>query len=132
MAGIGVALGAIGAHFVPDFLNSAHAENPDKAELVLRRMDNWKTAALYQMFHAIGMLVVGVISLTRPHRLLNFSGWMFLLGIILFSGLLYTLVLTEIRVLGAIVPLGGTSFIVGWVLVVLAGKQIACERPSES
>ena len=117
-AALAVGLGAFGAHGLDGFLKERHGSDP---ELFLRRMDNWGTAALYQMHHSLGLIVVGLIALFRPSKWLNVAGWCFLAGILLFSGSLYVLVLTEIRVLGAITPLGGVSFILGWIALALGG-----------
>ncbi|MDG1872327.1 MAG: DUF423 domain-containing protein [Mariniblastus sp.] len=117
-AGLAVGLGAFGAHGLEDFLKDRHAEAP---ELFLRRMDNWGTAALYQMHHALGLIAVGLIALSRPSKWLNVAGWCFFAGILFFSGSLYALVLTEIKVLGAITPLGGVSFILGWIALATGG-----------
>jgi uncharacterized membrane protein YgdD (TMEM256/DUF423 family) len=85
----------------------------------------FETAARYQMYHAIGLLIVGVIS-TIP----QFSpGWLkaaacaFILGIALFSGSLYLLALSGIKWLGAITPLGGVAFIFGWMALLVAALK---------
>ena len=123
-AGLAVALGAFGAHGLVDFLAERHLDDPD---LAIKRLGDWKTAASYQMYHAIGMILIGIVSLHRQNKLLNIAGWFFWFGITLFSGLLYVLVLTEIRVLGAIVPLGGLSFIAGWVCFAIGGCCLSNE-----
>jgi uncharacterized membrane protein YgdD (TMEM256/DUF423 family) len=112
LAGLAVGLGAIGAHGLEGFLNQRHGEG---SILALRRLENWKTAALYQMHHALGLIAVGLILQFRNNRWINLAGWLFVIGITVFSGFLYALVLSETRVLGAIVPIGGVSFILGWI-----------------
>lgn len=85
-----------------------------------------ETAARYQMYHAIALLVVGVISMASQFspRWLNFAGAAFILGILLFSGSLYLLAFSGIRWLGAITPIGGFALILGWfALMVAALKQ---------
>ena len=121
-AALAVGLGAFGAHGLDGVLSERHSADPD---LLARRMDNWKTAALYQMHHSIGLILVGLVSLVRPRKWLTIAGWCFLVGILLFSVLLYALVLSEVRVLGAIVPLGGIAFIVGWVALAIGGCCLA-------
>lgn len=91
LAAIGVAAGAFGAH--------ALAEHP--------RIETWKTGALYLLLHAIALCVPGMPLVAR--RLL-------LVGILVFSGSLFALVLTGQAWLGAVTPLGGVSFILGWVM----------------
>ena len=71
------------------------------------------------MYHALALLLVGVLSSTARSRLMTAAGGSFLLGIFLFSGSLYGLTLTGQRALGAITPLGGIAFLVGWLLLVL-------------
>lgn len=92
----GIALGAFGAHGLEDRLEATG------------RVDNWETATLYHLVHALAMFIVAT---THP-RALGFF-W-FLAGIILFSGSLYALALTDYTKLGAITPLGGTAFLIGW------------------
>ena len=121
-AAIAVGLGAFGAHGLEGLLADRHG---DDVELIARRFDNWKTAALYQMHHSIGLILVGIVAMFRESKWLSFAAWSMLVGIILFSGLLYVLVLTEVRVLGAIVPIGGVSFILGWIALALGGCCLA-------
>jgi uncharacterized membrane protein YgdD (TMEM256/DUF423 family) len=109
-AGLGflaVALGAFGAHG----LASRLANVPDGA----LRLDWWKTAAHYHLAHALALgLTAGVLGETRVAR---FACVAFALGILLFSGSLYTMTLTGIRWLGAVTPLGGLALLVGWLLL---------------
>ena len=83
----------------------------------------FETAARYQMYHAIALLIVGVLA-SMPQfttRWLKLAAIVFVLGIVLFSGSLYLLALSGIRWLGAITPLGGVAFILGWLLLIVAG-----------
>ena len=111
-AALAVGLGAFGAHGLDELLAERHSGD---AELLAKRMDNWKTAALYQMHHSIGLILVGLVALARPGKWLVVAGLCFIVGILVFSGLLYVLVLTDVRVLGAIVPIGGVAYILGWL-----------------
>ena len=100
---LAVGLGAFGAHALRDRVSP---------ELLVV----WQTAIQYHVYHALGLFVVaGVASLLPDHRGLRLSGWLMIGGILLFSGSLYTLVLTEIRWLGMVTPLGGTAFIAAWL-----------------
>ena len=117
LAGLAVGLGAYGAHGLENRLTAIHGEH---AALVSQRIDNWKTASAYQMHHSIAIILIGIITLLYPSRLVSLAGYLFLTGILLFSGLLYALVLLEKPFLGAIVPLGGLSFIGGWVSLAIA------------
>ncbi|MEW6542435.1 MAG: DUF423 domain-containing protein [Nitrospirota bacterium] len=103
MAGLSVAAGAFGAHSL-------------KAVLSPEQMTVFETAARYQMYHALGLVAVGVLGQAGcgGDRLIRAAGWLFFLGILLFSGSLYLVTLTGIRWLGAVTPLGGAAFLAGW------------------
>ncbi|USK80351.1 DUF423 domain-containing protein [Peribacillus frigoritolerans] len=107
---IAVALGAFGAH-------GLEGKIPDKY------LETWQTAVQYQMFHAVGLLVLGLLAGKIDSPLINWSGWLMLIGIILFSGSLFVLSVTQIKVLGAITPLGGVSFLVAWILMIIAAYK---------
>lgn len=121
MGGVGVALGAFGAHGLPERLT---AMGWDSAQ-VLRRVDIFETAVRYQMFHAPALILVGLLGLQRHSKALTAAGWLFLFGVLIFSGLLYVLVFAgeHWKMLGAIVPIGGTSLIAGWVMLAIAGAS---------
>lgn len=110
---LSVVLGAFGAHGLRNRLD-------DYA------MGVFETAVQYHMVHSLALLAVGMIALSQPQAaLLRSSGWLFLLGIAIFSGSLYILAMTGLRWLGAITPLGGLAFIAGWAcLAVAAWKQL--------
>ena len=99
LAFLGVALGAFGAHAL-------------RARVGPELLGTWKTAVEYQMYHALGLILIGGIEL--PPRVKTAVGALFCAGIVLFSGSLYALVLSDVRMLGAITPLGGVCFLVGW------------------
>ncbi len=104
LAALAVALGAFGAHALQDQLAATN------------RLDTFETAVRYQMYHALALLAVALAgSQLVPSAFVSISGWLFLAGIILFSGSLYLLCFTGARWLGAITPLGGVAFILGWL-----------------
>lgn len=107
---IGVAAGAFAAHGL-------------KARLEPHSLEVFETGARYQMYHAFGLVLIGLFLQRQPAPLANSAGWAMLLGIVLFSGSLYALALTRISVLGAITPLGGVGFLVGWVLLAVAAVR---------
>ncbi len=76
----------------------------------------WEVGVRYHMYHAVGLILLGLWGEQRKYRSLNIPAVSFCVGIALFSGLLYALVLTGERRLGAVVPVGGTAFIWGWVM----------------
>ena len=109
LASIAVGMGAFGAHGLEPALAN-RVEDPAK------NMEHWETASHYHMYHSIAIVLVGLASMQIGRgRLLISAAILFSIGIVLFSGLLYVLALTDIKVLGAIVPLGGLAFIVGWL-----------------
>ncbi|MBS3803974.1 MAG: DUF423 domain-containing protein [Oleiphilaceae bacterium] len=96
-----------------------------------RGLEIFQTGANYQMYHALALILVSVLSgFSLPRRPLNLAGVFFAAGILLFSGSLYLMVLTQSPALGAITPIGGVCFIVGWVLVVITGLS-APKSPEE-
>ncbi|MEW9108396.1 DUF423 domain-containing protein [Cytobacillus gottheilii] len=108
---LSVALGAFGAHGL-------------EGRVEPKYLETWKTGVTYQMFHATGLLIIGVLLGKLPaSSLLSTAGWLMVGGIILFSGSLYVLTLTKISVLGAITPLGGLSFLAAWVLLIIAAVK---------
>ncbi len=108
---ISVAAGAFGAHAL-------------KVRLDEKLLVTFETAARYQMYHALGLGLVGLLALVKPGaQHLDAAGWSMLVGILLFSGSLYALALTGIRGLGAITPLGGVAFLAGWVLLAMAARR---------
>ncbi|WP_281885534.1 DUF423 domain-containing protein [Paenibacillus sp. YYML68] len=105
---LSVAIGAFGAHAL-------------KAKLGADMLANYQTGVQYQMMHALGLLAVGLASAyIKDSRLLRLSGWFMLGGIIIFSGSLYTLSITGMKVLGAITPIGGLCFLTAWLLLAVA------------
>jgi uncharacterized membrane protein YgdD (TMEM256/DUF423 family) len=93
------------------------ASLPDGAQ----RLDWWKTAALYHLTHALALaLTAGLLGLTPAGKV---ACWAFVLGIALFSGSLYTMTLTGVRVLGAVTPFGGLAFMVGWAALAVAALR---------
>lgn len=104
---VSVAAGAFGAHAL-------------KARLSADLLTIFETGARYQMYHSLGLIAVGLLAASRPSGLLDGAGWAMLAGILLFSGSLYALALSGVRALGAITPLGGVGFLVGWALLALA------------
>ncbi|OLP16768.1 hypothetical protein BST81_18905 [Leptolyngbya sp. 'hensonii'] len=91
-----------------------------------RALEIFQTGAQYQMYHALALLAVGLLMgrLELPSTLLTLVGFAFLLGIVLFSGSLYALALSGTKILGAITPLGGAAFILGWLALAYASWTI--------
>lgn len=113
---LAVALGAFGAHG----LRARLAEHGDAA----RRLEWWQTAAHYHLAHALALAVAAYVAAKAPTVAVKIAGGAFAAGILVFCGSLYTMTLTGLRALGAITPIGGLSFLVGWVGVLVAALAI--------
>jgi uncharacterized membrane protein YgdD (TMEM256/DUF423 family) len=108
---LAVALGAFGAHGL-------------EGKLEPKYLETWKTGVTYQMFHATGILIIGVLLGKLPaNALLSWSGWLMVIGVILFSGSLYVLSVTKISILGAVTPFGGLAFLVAWILLIVVAVK---------
>ena len=105
---LGVAFGAFGAHGLRSRLS------PDL--LIV-----FETGVRYQMYHALAILVVALMMAPMGGWAIHAAGWAFVLGIVLFSGSLYLLALTGTTAFGAITPIGGVAFLIGWGLLIIAG-----------
>ncbi len=110
---LGVAAGAFGAHA----LQAHFARYPELREIM-------RTATQYQMYHALALVGTGWLAEKTPGKLINFAGYAFFAGIIVFSGSLYVLVLTNRHILGAITPFGGALFLAGWASLFIAALKM--------
>ncbi len=121
LGAIGVALGAYGAHGLEKQLAAWGYAGDDLTE----RLANHETAVRYQMWHALAIVLVGLALSNRPTAWWQVAAWALLIGVLIFSGLLYALVVTgpSWRWLGAVVPIGGLSLIVGWVLLAVGALR---------
>jgi uncharacterized membrane protein YgdD (TMEM256/DUF423 family) len=104
---IGVAMGAFGAHGLKHVLSDHY-------------LDVYKTAVSYQMWHA---LLLGLIAALPEHKLLRWAGWLLIAGMLLFSGSLYLLAISNIGWLGMITPFGGLAFLAAWALLAFVAFQ---------
>ncbi|NWN90047.1 DUF423 domain-containing protein [Marinobacter adhaerens] len=114
---------AIGAFFaLTAVMSGAFGAHGLRSLVSERTLDVFQTAVTYQMYHAIALVLVTLLSAAGlSRRLLGLAAGFFITGTLLFSGSLYTLVLTDIRWVGPVTPIGGVCFIVGWVLLLMAG-----------
>ena len=105
---IGVALGAFGAHAL-------------RGRVAPEMIEVWRTGVLYHLLHTLALLAVAALGpkVTRPQLVAG----LFLAGIAIFSGSLYLLVLTDVRVLGAVTPLGGLAFMAGWIALAISARR---------
>lgn len=110
LAFLGVVLGAFGAHALKDKFPEPRYEKI------------WNTAVEYQMYHALAMVLLGILSMDAlfgSSSLLSWAGYVMFAGVIFFSGSLYVLSVTGVKKLGAITPIGGLLFLVGWILLIM-------------
>ena len=104
---LAVALGAFAAHGLKSRLDAA-------------MLAAFETGVRYHMYHALALLAVAWAAARWPGSAVNLSGWLFVAGIVLFSGSLYALSLSGVRWLGAITPIGGVAFLAGWLCLAWA------------
>jgi uncharacterized membrane protein YgdD (TMEM256/DUF423 family) len=108
---LAVAFGAFGAHALRSRLS------PDMLAV-------FETGVRYQMYHALALLLVAVAAARFGGWMVSAAGWLFTAGILLFSGSLYALALTGVTTLGAITPIGGLAFLVGWALLAIMAAML--------
>ncbi|OBQ22018.1 MAG: hypothetical protein AN488_09050 [Anabaena sp. WA113] len=111
--GLSVAGGAFGAHALREKISD-------------RSLEIFETSARYQMYHALALLLVAILisRWENPPIILLVSGWLFIIGVVIFSGSLYTLSLTGIKSWGAVAPLGGLALMIGWGALAFASTTI--------
>lgn len=107
MAGLGVGIGAFGAHGL-------------KGRLTPDMLAVFETGVRYHMYHALAMLATAALMSRVDGRAIVIAAWSFFAGILIFSGSLYALALSGVTMLGAITPIGGLAFLIGWVALVIA------------
>ena len=107
LGGLAVILGAFGAHGLKEVLSP-------------ERLQTFETAVRYQFYHALALLICGILAKMESEKGYVRAGNLFLAGIILFSGSLYLLIALNQTILGAITPFGGVAFIAGWIFLLIA------------
>ena len=117
--GLAVLLGAFGAHLLKQMIS------PEMLEV-------FKTGIQYQFYHTFALLAVGILMYIKPAKTLKWCGYLFIGGILIFSGFLYLLAITGIKPLGMIVPIGGIMLVAGWICLfvhIINWSQITTDRP---
>ena len=109
---IGVALGAFAAHTL-------------KARIAPEQLATFEVGVRYQLIHALALLAVAWAHTRWPGRWVQASGWLFIVGTLLFSGSLYALSLSSVRALGIVTPIGGIALLAGWLCLLWAPWQKA-------
>ena len=116
LAMLGVLIGAFGAHAL-------------KNSLPTDMVAVYQTGVQYHLIHALGIVLIAVLAITQPSwKRLMLAGWLMVIGVLLFSGSLYLLALSGVRLFGAITPLGGMCFIAAWGLLVFSPQGAPAER----
>lgn len=110
--GLAVALGAFGAHALKSILEAN------------QRVDTFELASRYQFYHALALIALGLLLHHFPNRPFIYGGYAFIIGMLIFSGSLYILSLTNIGVLGAITPIGGLALIIAWICMIWGISQL--------
>ncbi|MEM9158537.1 MAG: DUF423 domain-containing protein [Verrucomicrobiota bacterium] len=105
---LGIGLGAFGAHGLKETLEEAGMTTV------------WENAVLYHLIHMAALFALSFSDSTLKQKVYSIVAWAWIVGILLFSGSLYAMSLTQLKFLGPITPLGGLSFMVGWVTLVFA------------
>ena len=110
LAAVGVSAGAAGAHLLQDIISEA-------------RFITFNKAVRYQMYHSFALIFVALLSSQNPGKALDIAGWLFLAGILLFSGSLYLIVLTGLQWFEVFSPVGGIAFVLGWLSLAYSAFQ---------
>jgi uncharacterized membrane protein YgdD (TMEM256/DUF423 family) len=105
---LGVAFGAFGAHALEKMLEASGSTA------------TFETAVKYQFYHALVLILIGLLFKEIPTKVMTYSGYCMLVGVLIFSGSLYTICFTGIKMFGAVAPIGGTLLIAGWGLLFYA------------
>jgi uncharacterized membrane protein YgdD (TMEM256/DUF423 family) len=111
LGALAVAFGAFGAHALKEMLTASN------------HFDTYETAVRYQFYHALALILVGILAKDFSSKFIKYAGNAFLIGVIIFSGSLYAICFTGIKMFGAVAPIGGLSFIIGWILLFFTVKK---------
>lgn len=106
-----VGLGAFGAHALKPMLTASG------------RLELYQTAVAYQFYHIFAMLATGILMNSNPGKNLQYASGFFLAGILLFSGSLYAMCFIDLKYIGMVTPVGGVSFIAGWLFLLLGSLK---------
>ena len=107
LGALSVIIGAFGAHALKNLLESSG------------RKEVFETAVKYQFYHALGLILLGLLMFNIKHQFMNYAGYSFMIGVIIFSGSLYILCLSGITRFGMITPIGGLFMIAGWLFLTI-------------
>ncbi len=134
LAGLSVVLGAFGAHGLDGILQKLYGGQRKNmtgfdVPASFKYAQDFVTASRYQMYHALGLFLLGLVAGPHPTPCQHISAWCFMLGIVLFSGSLYVLAVTGITRFGMVTPIGGALLIAGWVAFAIGAARSTHESP---
>jgi len=109
---LAVILGAFGAHVLKGIISS-------------EMLETYKTGVQYQFYHTFALLAAGILMNFNQSKALKWSAYLFMIGMILFSGSLYVLAISGVKVLGIITPFGGITWIAAWILLIVHCSKLA-------
>ncbi len=115
LAALAVGLGAFGAHGLKSLVEQNRFSAKD--------LETFQTAVQYQMIHALGLILIGLLAASRPSGMFAAAGWTMLGGTLVFSGFLYAYVATGAKPFAMFVPIGGVAFILAWLGVAIAALR---------
>jgi len=115
LAALAVGLGAFGAHGLKTLV--------EQGKFSAKDLETFQTAVHYQMVHALGLILIGLLGAMRQSGMLDLAGWTMLLGILVFSGFLYAYVATGTKLFAMLVPIGGLALIVAWLCLAIAAMK---------
>lgn len=129
ICGLSVGLGAFAAHgldgvFVKKYEGGTRTVAGQTVPLATKFLNDFKTGAEYQMYHGLALIATGLILQHRRSRAASVAAWSFTIGTLLFSGSLYILTLTGVTKWGAVTPLGGLGFLIGWLFLAIAAIRV--------
>ena len=123
LGALSVAAGAFGAHSIGDRIRKDTSLTDEQRTDAQRNLDIFEIAARYQMYHALAIVLTGLLAMRSASAWFAVAEVCFLLGMVVFCGCLYAMALGGPRILGAIVPIGGVAFILGWIGLAIAAVQ---------
>jgi uncharacterized membrane protein YgdD (TMEM256/DUF423 family) len=112
---LAVIVGAFGAHILKGIISP-------------EMLDSYKTGVQYQFYHTFALLYVGILMNFKQTKALKWSGYLFMTGILLFSGSLYAMAISGVKALGLITPLGGTIWILAWILLIVHCTELTSTK----
>ena len=125
MGGLAVAMGAFGAHSLTSLLDKQECSPAEQ----IKRVERLETGARYQMYHALAILMIGIMSRKNQRSSLRAAAGLFIIGIVLFSGGLYWIAITDNKTFHYTIPIGGGAFLAGWIALGISALKRTEPQP---